>query len=118
MKARYIIMTIVIIYLAITLVAAIFVIKEEPEAESTHTLTPTPTVQKTQCEIDTENTQVALDDYFDAHGSWPTSNGSLGKIEWDKLVPEFLSATPSTANSCKWQVNSNPEGQVCKPSGC
>jgi hypothetical protein len=116
MKARYVIMTIVIIYLAIVLVATIFVIKEEPKTEPTPT--PTATAQKTQCEIDTENTQVALDDYFDAHGNWPTSNGSLGKIEWDKLVPEFLSATPSTANSCKWQVNSNPEGQVCKPSGC
>jgi hypothetical protein len=118
------IIIIIILYLALVAIATVFAAKEEPEAEHTPTPTatetalPSPTAEKTQCEIDMEAIQVALDAYFDAHGNWPTSNGLPGKIEWTKLVPDFLNATPSTANSCKWEVSSNPEGQICKPSGC
>jgi hypothetical protein len=120
------IIIIIVLYLALVAIATVFAANEEPEAEhtptptatATETVSPSPTAQKTQCEIDIENIQVALDAYLDAHGNWPTSNGSPGKIEWDKLVPEFLNATPSTANSCKWQVNSDPEGQICKPPSC
>jgi hypothetical protein len=108
MKARYIIMTIVIIYLAITLVAAIFVIKEEPA----------PTVQKTPCETDRDSIQKSLNAYNEANDDWPTANGQPGDIVWDKLVPEYMSEMPVIDDQCDWQVSGNPEGTVCVAHTC
>ena len=78
------------------------------------TLTPTPT----QCEADRDAVQVALDAYHDDTGEWPTADGGPGDIEWDKLVPGFLVEIPSTDSKCDWQVNSDPEGQVCLWERC
>jgi len=118
MKARYIIMTIVIIYLAITLVAAIFVIKEEPEAETEPTPTAKATVQKTPCETDRDTIQEALNAYNEANDDWPTANGQPGDIVWDKLVPEYMIEMPVIDDQCDWQVSGNPEGNVCVAHTC
>jgi len=116
MKARYIIMTIVIIYLAITLIAAIFVIKEEPEAETTPT--PTSTAPASNCEQDEMDIQAALDGYYDDNTSWPTANGQSGDIIWDELIPEYMSAMPIIDSTCDWHVSSYLEGQVCVAHTC
>jgi hypothetical protein len=108
MKARYIIMTIVIIYLAIVLVAAIFVISEKSESE-----TP-----PTQCETDRDTIQEALNAYNEANGDWPTASGQSGDIVWDKLVPEYMSEMPIIDGDCDWQVSGNPEGNVCVAHTC
>ena len=118
MKARYIILAIVAIYLAIVVVATVFAIKEEPEAEVTPTPTATATVQKTQCETDRDTIQEALNAYNEANDDWPTANGQPGDIVWDKLVPQYLSAMPSIDSSCDWQVSGNPAGTVCVAHTC
>ena len=61
--------------------------------------------------------QAALDAYHDENGEWPTDDGGPGGIEWEELVPDFLSEIPS-ASKCDWQVNSDPEGEVCVPEHC
>ena len=72
----------------------------------------------TKCEIDRDAIQVALDAYQDDTGEWPTTDGQPGNIEWDKLVPGFLDEKPPTDSKCDWQVNSDPEGDVCLWKRC
>jgi hypothetical protein len=109
MKARYIIMAIVIIYLAILAVAAIFAINEEPEAETTPV---------SNCEKDKSDIQAALDAYYDDNIDWPTANGQSGDIVWDELVPEYMNEMPLIDDQCDWQVSSYLEGQVCVAHTC
>jgi hypothetical protein len=97
---------------------------DEPETTPTPapTLTPTPEPTPgrtpTRCEVDRDAIQAALDTYHDDTGEWPTADGQPGNIEWDKLVADFLDEKPSTDSKCDWQVNSNPEGQVCLWERC
>lgn len=79
---------------------------------------PTPTPQPTRCEADRDAVQVALHAFQAANGYWPTATGLPGDIDWDKLVPGFLDAIPSTDGRCDWQVNSAPEGDVCLWKRC
>ena len=116
MKARYIFFTIIAIYLIIMVVAAIFVITEEPEAETTPT--PTSTAPVSNCEQDKMDIQAALDAYYDDHTGWPTANGLSGDIIWDELVPEYMAEMPLIDSSCDWQVSSYLEGQVCVAHTC
>jgi hypothetical protein len=110
MKDRYIIMAIVIIYLAITLIAAIFVITEDTET--------TPTEPVSNCEKDKSDIQTALDAYYDDNTGWPTANSLSGDIIWDELVPEYMSEMPLIDSQCDWQVSSYLEGQVCVSHTC
>jgi len=118
MKKRYIIFTIIAIYLMIVVVATVFAIKEEPEAETEPTPTATATVQKTPCETDRDTIQEALNAYNEANDDWPTANGQPGDIAWDKLVPEYMSTMPVIDGDCDWQVSGNPEGNVCVSHTC
>ena len=77
------------------------------------TPTPTATPAPTMCEIDRDATQAALDAYHTEKGDWPTADGGPGDIEWNKLVPNFMEEIPPTDGRCDWQVNSQPEGEVC-----
>lgn len=98
----------------------------EPAATPTPTLTPTPEPTPgrtpTKCEADRDAIQAALDAYHDGTGQWPTSDGGPGDIEWEKLVPDFLSEKPATDSTtggkCDWRVDSNPEGGVCLTERC
>lgn len=89
-----------------------------PTPTATPTETPTPTPTLTRCEKDRNAIQEALDAYHAEKGEWPTADGQPGDIEWDKLVPDFLDDTPSTDIKCHWQVNSDPEGEVCLEETC
>ena len=80
--------------------------------------TPTPTPTPTTCEIARDSIQAALDDYYAEYGEWPTADGQPGDIDWVKLVPAFMNIVPSNDSRCDWQVNSNPEGEVCVPQRC
>ena len=80
--------------------------------------TPTTSPTPTPCETDRDTIQAALYAYYAEKGEWPTANGQPGKIDWDKLMPGFLDAIPSTDSKCHWQVNSNPEGRVCLLRTC
>lgn len=62
--------------------------------------------------------QAAIDAYNDANGEWPTANGQSGDIEWTELVPDFMAAAPANDSKCDWQVNSDPEGEVCVQHTC
>ena len=55
MKARYIIYTVIALYLALVVVAAVFVLKQEPESETT------PAEHEASFQIDTQDTQIILD---------------------------------------------------------
>ncbi|MFA5375089.1 MAG: hypothetical protein WC455_04955 [Dehalococcoidia bacterium] len=110
MKARYIFFTTIAIYLIIVVIAAIFVITEETETETT------PTVSN--CEQDENDIQTALDAYYDDHTGWPTANGQSGDIIWDELVPEYMAEMPLIDSQCDWQVSSYLEGQVCVAHTC
>ena len=57
--------------------------------------------------------QAALHAYYSKFGEWPTASGEPGDIKWNKLVPDFLPYIPHTDSQCDWQVNSDPEGEVC-----
>ena len=116
MKARYIIPTIIIIYLAIVAVVIVFAAKEAPKAETTPTPTATATVEKTQCETDRDTIQEALNAYHEENGNWPTANGQPGDIVWDKLAPEYMST--GIDDQCDWHVSSNPVGTVCVAHTC
>ena len=65
MKARYIIITIIILYLALMAVATVFALGEEsePEHTATPTATATPTTPVSNCEQDKSDIQAALDAY-------------------------------------------------------
>jgi len=89
-----------------------------PTPEATPTPTPEPTRAPSRCELDRDAVQVALDAYHDDTGEWPTADGQPGDIEWDELVPGFLDGVPSTDSKCDWQVNSDPEGDVCLWKKC
>ena len=89
-----------------------------PELTPTPTPTPTPGRTPTKCEVDRDAIQVALDAYHAEKGEWPTADGQPGNIEWGKLVPGFLDDIPGTDSRCHWQVNSDPEGEVCLWKTC
>lgn len=85
-----------------------------PGPTPTPTVTPTPLPTVTMsCEQARDAIQVALDDYYDEQGEWPTADGQPGDIQWAKLVPDYMAGVPSNDNSCDWQVNSDPAGEVC-----
>jgi hypothetical protein len=65
------------------------------------------------CEDDRDATQAALRAYHSEQGEWPTADGGPGDIEWDKMMPGFIDEIPINDYFCDWQVNSNPEGEVC-----
>jgi hypothetical protein len=115
MKTRYIIPTIVIIYLAIVAVATVYAAKEKPEAE--HTPTPTATYAS-NCEKDKHEIQTALNAYYDDNSNWPTADGQPGDMVWDELVPKYMSEMPVIDDQCDWQVSGNPEGNVCVAHTC
>lgn len=77
---------------------------------------PTPT-EPPECETDRIDMKAAIDAYQTAKGEWPTADGKPGLIVWEKIVPSFLKANPSTIK-CKWQVNSDPLGEVCRSVHC
>jgi hypothetical protein len=86
-----------------------------PTLSTTPTLSPTPTATlgPEGCEPDRDAIQVALNAYHAENGDWPTADGDPGDIKWDKLVPGFLQYLPDTDSKCDWQVNTDPEGEVC-----
>jgi len=65
------------------------------------------------CEDDRDTLQAALNAYKAEEGEWPTADGRPGDIEWDRLVPRFLDYRTISDYWCDWQINSNPEGDVC-----
>ena len=75
--------------------------------------TPTATLGPEGCVPDRDATQEALYSYHAEQGKWPTADGLPGDIKWDRLVPDFLPYIPHTDSNCDWQVNSDPEGEVC-----
>lgn len=83
----------------------------------TPTPTPLPTVTMS-CNEAKNAIQTALDDYYDEHGEWPTADGQSGDIAWIELVPDFMAAVPANDSKCHWQVNSDPEGEVCVQHTC
>jgi len=78
---------------------------------------PVPTVRMT-CEEARDAIQEALTAYHARNGDWPTADGAPGDIVWSKLVPDFMEAMPANDSLCDWQVNSNPEGNVCLMHQC
>ena len=83
----------------------------------TGTPQPVPTVPMSCAEAQ-EGIQQALDDYHAKYGNWPTADGKPGDIVWPKLVPEFMEYGAGNDNKCDWQVNSDPEGEVCLMHQC
>ena len=108
MKKRYIFFAIVSIYLIIVLVVAVFAISENSESEP----------PATQCEMDRDTVQEALNSYNEANGDWPTADGLPGDIVWSELVPQYMSEMPVIDGDCDWQVSGNPEGSVCVAHTC
>jgi len=110
----------VILYAAIVVAVAAFAIQGVAETEHTPTpsATATPTAYKSQCEIDRDAIQAALDEFYDIYDEWPTADGQPGDIVWDKLVPDFMDAVAPGDYKCDWRVNSAPEGDVCLPKTC
>ncbi|MGB2800574.1 MAG: hypothetical protein WBC82_12115 [Dehalococcoidia bacterium] len=120
--------------LIIILVAAIAVIVAigvtggfEPGSTPTSTAEPTPTPAATptslpivvmSCDQAKNAIQEALDAYNAEQGEWPTADGQPGDIEWTELVPDFMEAVPANDSKCHWQVNSDPEGEVCVQHTC
>ena len=86
-----------------------------PTPEATPTELPTASMNCDQAKV---ATQAAIDAYYAQYGAWPTADGTAGDIEWSKLVPEFMEAVPSNDSKCEWQVNSNPEGEICVLHQC
>ena len=74
-----------------------------PTPTPTSTQEPTPGRTPTKCEADRDAIQVALDAYHEEEGEWPTADSGPGDIEWNKLVPVFLDAVPSTDRKCDWR---------------
>lgn len=114
-----------ILLLAILLVSVSACCPESGGPGATPTPTPTPTATPTplptvtmSCEQARDAIQVALDDYYAEHGQWPTADGQPGDIQWAKLVPDFITGVPSNDSTCDWQVNSEPEGEVCIGHWC
>ncbi|NQT71990.1 MAG: hypothetical protein HQ553_04370 [Chloroflexi bacterium] len=70
------------------------------------------------CEQDRDAIQDVLDSFYAMNGKWPTSTGQPGDIQWDMLIPEWLDSVPPTDDKCEWQINSDPQGQVCLLTPC
>ncbi len=79
--------------------------------------TPLPTVSMS-CTEARDAIQNALDAYHNEYGEWPTADGQTGDIEWAKIISDFMTAVPVNDSKCDWQVNSDPEGQVCLMHQC
>ena len=115
----------VVLLMALCLVCATSEDDEEAHAKATvsptctSTMSPTLTTTATAtlglegCRPDRDAIQAALHAYYYEFGEWPTASGESGDIKWSKLVPDFLPYTPHTDSQCDWQVNSDPEGEVC-----
>ena len=84
---------------------------------SATTPTPLPTAAMS-CEEARDTIQAAIYAYHVEHTEWPTADGQPGDIEWTKLVPDFMAAVPTNDSKCDWQVNSDPEGEVCVLHTC
>jgi hypothetical protein len=93
------------------------VIELTPTSQPTLQQIPLPTAVFS-CEQARDFIQEALISYHDKHGEWPTVDGLPGDIEWAKLVPEFIMGLPTNDTKCDWQVNSDPEGDVCLQHKC
>jgi hypothetical protein len=89
-----------------------------PTVSPTLSPTPTATLGPEGCQPDRDAIQVALNAYHAENGDWPTADGDPGDIKWSKLVPEFLPYIPHTDDKCDWQVNSDPEGEICLWERC
>ncbi len=74
---------------------------------------PIPTLGPGGCVPDRDAIQTTLYLYHNATGDWPTADGKPGDMKWDRLIPLYLPYIPSTDARCNWQVNSDPEGEVC-----
>ncbi|MDY6918106.1 MAG: hypothetical protein SVP26_09225 [Chloroflexota bacterium] len=95
------------------------VVDQSPPATPTPEATPTPLATASMnCSQAKVAIQAAIDAYSAKYGAWPTGNGTAADIEWSKLVPEFMGAVPGNDSKCDWQVNSNPEGEVCVVHHC
>ena len=89
-----------------------------PTPDATLNPSPSPTSNEPpECEEDRQAIKEALDSYYTINGEWPTVDGQPGLIVWNKFVPAFLDKIPSTV-TCKWQVNSDPPGEVCRSAHC
>jgi hypothetical protein len=86
----------------------------------TSTMTPTTTLGPEGCEPDRDAIQAAINAYHAENGDWPTTTtfGDPGNIKWSKLVPDYLPYIPHTDARCDWQVNTDPEGEVCLWEKC
>ena len=84
-----------------------------PTVSPTSSSTPTATLGPEGCEPDRDAIQAAINTYHAENGDWPTVDGDPGDIKWSELVPDLLPYIPHTDSDCDWQVNSNPEGEVC-----
>lgn len=93
------------------------VIELTPTAQPTPLPTPLPTAGMS-CEQARDFIQESLISYHDKFGEWPAIDGLPGDIEWIKLVPEFIIGLPTNDTKCDWQVNSDPEGDVCLQHSC
>ena len=82
-----------------------------PTTNSSSTPTSTPSTYDTDIAVIND----AIARYYTNYSQWPTANGTTGDIEWSKLVPVYLTATPSTDAKCNWYVNSR--GNACR-HGC
>lgn len=78
---------------------------------------PTSAAEPPECEEDRQAIKAALDAFVEINGQWPTADGKPGLIVWNKIVPDLLESIPSTVK-CKWQVNSDPLGEVCRSVHC
>jgi hypothetical protein len=100
---------------------AYFVLASTPTPTPIPTPTPKPTPLPTEqmsCTEARDAIQNALDAYHAEYGEWPTADGQTGDIEWTKIIPDFMAAVPANDSQCDWQVNSNPEGEVCLLHQC
>jgi hypothetical protein len=86
-----------------------------PTASPTFLATPTATLGPEGCEPDRDAIQAAINAYHADNGNWPTTTtfGEPGNIKWSVLVPDYLPYIPHTDARCDWQVNTDPEGEVC-----
>jgi len=78
--------------------------------------TPSPT-EPPECEADRQMIQAIVDAYHEETGKWPTSTYEVGKINWIRLIPDWMEERPETV-LCTWTINSDPLGQVCRAKHC
>lgn len=78
--------------------------------------TPSPN-EPPECEADRQMIQAIVDAYHEETGKWPTSSYEAAKINWIRLIPDWMDQRPETV-LCTWTINENPLGQVCRAKHC